>query len=81
MQITRSLKQATINRRYNSIKRYFDWAKQQGIIQTDYSKSIKFVPAVKTSQKQMTDKEEAALMNAVEIYGTLREIAMIIFML
>ncbi|EJQ97344.1 hypothetical protein II5_05983 [Bacillus cereus MSX-A1] len=81
MQITRSLKPATINRRINSIKRYFDWAKQQGIIQTDYSKSIKFVPAVKTSPKQMTDKEEAALMNTVEKYGTLRDKAMIIFML
>lgn len=81
MQIIRSLKPATINRRINSIKRYFDWAKQQGLIQTNYSKSIKFVPAEKTSPKQMTDKEEAALMNAVEKYGTLRDKTMIIFML
>lgn len=81
MQITRSLKPATINRRINSIKRYFNWAKEQGVIQTDYSKSIKFVPTVKTSPKQMTDKEEASLMNAVEKYGTLRDKTMIIFML
>lgn len=29
MQITRLLKPATINRRINSIKRYFEWAKQK----------------------------------------------------
>ncbi|MRC81687.1 tyrosine-type recombinase/integrase, partial [Bacillus thuringiensis] len=70
-----------INRRINSIKRYFDWAKQKGLVQTNYSKSIKFVPTEKTSPKRMSDKEEAALMNAVEKYGTLRDKAMIIFML
>lgn len=81
MQINRSLKPSTINRRINSIKRYFDWAKQQGLIQTNYSKSIKFVPTEKTSPRQMTDKEEAALMNTVEKYGTLRDKTMLIFML
>ncbi|MGR5897437.1 hypothetical protein ACT7C8_17260 [Bacillus cereus] len=29
MQVTRLLKPSTINRRINSIKRYFDWAKQK----------------------------------------------------
>ncbi len=61
MQITRLLKPATINRRINSIKRYFDWAKQKELVQTDYSKSIKFVPTEKTSPKRMSDKEEVAL--------------------
>ncbi|AHJ86773.2 tyrosine-type recombinase/integrase [Lysinibacillus sphaericus] len=81
MQVTRLLKPSTINRRINSIKRYFDWAKQKGLVQTNYSKSIKFVPTEKTSPKRMSDKEEAALMHAVEKYGTLRDRAMIIFML
>lgn len=81
MQITRLLKPATINRRINSIKRYFDWAKQKGLVQTNYSKSIKFVPTEKTSPKRMSDKEESALMNAVEKYGTLRDKTIIIFML
>ncbi|MGN4669624.1 tyrosine-type recombinase/integrase [Bacillus cereus group sp. MYBK234-1] len=81
MQVTRLLKPSTINRRINSIKRYFDWAKQKGLVQTNYSKSIKFVPTKKTSPKRMSDKEEAALMYAVEKYGTLRDRAMIIFML
>lgn len=81
MQVTRLLKPSTINRRINSIKRYFDWAKQKGLVQTNYSKSIKFVPTEKTSPKRMSDKEEAALMYAVEKYGTLRDRAMIIFML
>ncbi|OUB63572.1 tyrosine-type recombinase/integrase [Bacillus thuringiensis] len=81
MQVTRLLKPSTINRRINSIKRYFGWAKQKGLVQTNYSKSIKFVPTEKTSPKRMSDKEEAALMYAVEKYGTLRDRAMIIFML
>ncbi|MCC2458356.1 MULTISPECIES: tyrosine-type recombinase/integrase [Bacillus] len=81
MQINRSLKPSTINRRINSIKRYFDWAKQQRLIQTNYSKAIKFVPTEKTSPRQMTDKEEASVMNAVEKYGTLRDKTMIVFML
>ncbi|HDR6244823.1 TPA: tyrosine-type recombinase/integrase [Bacillus cereus] len=81
MQVTRLLKPSTINRRINSIKRYFDWAKQKGLVQTNYSKSIKFVPTEKTSPERMSDKEEAALMHAVEKYGTLRDRAMIIFML
>ncbi|MGR5978943.1 hypothetical protein ACT7DJ_14640 [Bacillus cereus] len=66
MKITRLLKPPMINRRINSIKRYFDWAKQKGLVQTNYSKSIKFVPTEKTSPKRMSDKEEAALMHAVE---------------
>ncbi|PEF61034.1 hypothetical protein [Bacillus cereus] len=81
MQITRLLKPATINRRINSIKRYFDWAKQKDLVQTNYSKSIKFVSTEKTSPKQMSNKEEATLMNAVEKYDILRDKAMIIFML
>lgn len=51
MQIERSLKPSTINRRINSIKRYFDWAKQKGIIQNNHSRPIKFVPTEKTSPK------------------------------
>lgn len=79
MQITRLLKLFTINRRINSIKCYFDWAKQKGLVQTNYSKSIKFVPTEKTSPKRMSDKEAAALMNTVEKYGTLLDKTMIIF--
>ncbi|HHL0974438.1 TPA: hypothetical protein ACQUHP_006223 [Bacillus cereus] len=81
MQINRSLKPATINRTINAIKHYFYWAKQQRIIQTDYFKSTKFVPAVKTSSKQMTDKEESVLMNAFEKYGAFRDKTIIILML
>ncbi|WP_308665816.1 hypothetical protein [Bacillus sp. IBL03825] len=61
IQIPKSLNPATINRRINSIKCYFNWEKEQGVIQTNYSKSIKFVPTVKTSPKQMTVKENASL--------------------
>ncbi|MED3324945.1 tyrosine-type recombinase/integrase [Bacillus thuringiensis] len=81
IQITRLLKPSTINRRMNSIKRYFEWAKQKNLVQTNYSKAIKFVPSEKNSPKRMSDKEEATLMTAVEKYGTLRDKIMIIFML
>lgn len=65
MKITRLLKPSTINRSVNSNKRYFDRAKQKDLVQTNYSKSITFVPTEKTSPQHMSDKE-AVLMNAVE---------------
>lgn len=71
MQITRLLQPATINRCINSIERYFDRARQKGMVQTNYSKSINVVLAEKTNPKRMSDKEAAVLMNVIEEYVNL----------
>ena len=75
------LKPATINRRIVTLKRFFGWAVAEGLINRDPSKPIKMVPEEKASPRQMTDKEEAALMAAVENYGTLRDQTIITIML
>lgn len=81
MQNVRSLKPATINRRLNTIKRYFDWALKQEIVQVDCSRPVKLVPEEKTSPRQMTDKEESALMVAVEKNGNIRDRTILLVML
>ncbi|MDZ5479154.1 hypothetical protein [Bacillus thuringiensis] len=73
MQITRLLQPATINWCINSIERYFDRARQTGMVQTNYSKSINVVLAEKTSPKRMSDKEAAVLMNIIEEYVKLSD--------
>ncbi|WP_088186381.1 tyrosine-type recombinase/integrase [Desulfosporosinus sp. FKA] len=81
MQRIIELKPATINRRLITLKRFFDWAITEGIIRRDPSKPVKLVPEEKVSPRQMTDKEEAALVAAAEYNGSIRDQAIIILML
>jgi integrase/recombinase XerD len=73
MQKTMGLKPSTINRRLITLKRFFEWASSEGLIRRNPSKPVKLVPEVKTSPRQMTDKEEAALIAAAEHKGSLRD--------
>lgn len=73
MQKTMGLKPSTINRRLNTLKRFFEWANSEGLIRCNPSKPVKLVPEEKTSPRQMTDKEEAALIAAAEHKGSLRD--------
>ncbi|MDA8210381.1 MAG: tyrosine-type recombinase/integrase [Clostridia bacterium] len=81
LQKIRCLKPATVNRRLNTLKRYFYWAACQGLVSIDYSKPIKLIPEKKTSPRQMTDKEEAALMVTAEKHGTVRDRTLLLMML
>lgn len=72
------LKPATINRRLISIKRYFGWATAEGLVARDPAKAVKLVPWVIPPPRHLTDKEEAALVSAVERYGSLRDRTMIV---
>ena len=81
MQKVMELKPATINRRIITLKRYFYWAMTESIIRRDPSKPVKLVPEEKVSPRQMTDKEEAALMAAVEHSGSLRDQTILIILL
>jgi len=81
MQRINELKPATINRRLITLKRFFEWAIAEEFIRRDPSKPVKLVPEEKVSPRQMTDKEEAALVAAAEHNGTLRDQAILILML
>ncbi|CAM4038698.1 tyrosine-type recombinase/integrase [Cohnella lubricantis] len=75
------LKPATINRRLITLKRFFEWATSESRIRRDPSKPVKLVPEEKVSPRQMTDKEEAALIAAAEHSGSLRDQTILIVML
>ena len=77
----RSLKPATVNRRLNTIKRYFEWAALNEIVPNNYSKPVKLIPEEKTSPRRMSDKEEAALITAAEKKGNLRDRTILLLML
>ncbi|CAA9295573.1 MAG: hypothetical protein AVDCRST_MAG93-4228 [uncultured Chloroflexia bacterium] len=72
------LKPATINRHLISIKRYFGWATDEGVVNRDPAKAVKLVPRVVPPPRHLTDREEAALVAAVERYGSLRDRTLIV---
>ncbi len=75
------LKPSTINRRIVTLKRFFEWALSESRVSRDPSKPVKLVPEEQVSPRQMTDKEEAALIAAVEHKGSIRDQTIIILML
>ncbi|MGC5328637.1 tyrosine-type recombinase/integrase [Brevibacillus sp. SYSU BS000544] len=75
------LKPATINRRILTLKRFFEWATSEGFLRRDPSKPVKLVPEEKASPRQMSEKEEAALIAAVEHNGSIRDQTIITLML
>ncbi len=81
MQHEARLKPATINRRLVTLNRYFAWALGQGLIKRDPAKPVKQVPVVEGSPRHLSDREENALLSAVEKYGKLRDRALIILTL
>ncbi|WP_223070529.1 tyrosine-type recombinase/integrase [Paenibacillus caui] len=81
MQKKMKLKPTTINRRLVTIKRFFEWASDTGLIKRDPAKPVKLVPEEKTSPRQMSEREEAALIAAAEHHGTLRDQTLLILML
>jgi integrase/recombinase XerC len=72
------LKPASINRHLISIKRYFGWATDEGLVSRDPAKAVKLVPRIVPPPRHLTDKEEAALVAAVERYGSLRDRTLIV---
>ncbi len=81
MQHDARLKPATINRRLVSLNRYFAWALGQGLISRDPAKPVKQVPVVEASPRHLSDREENALLAAVEKYGSVRDRTLIVLAL
>ncbi len=72
------LKPASINRHLISIKRFFGWAIDEGLVSRDPAKAVKLVPRVVPPPRHLTDKEESALVAAVERYGATRDRTLIV---
>ncbi len=64
---------ATINRHLVSLKRYFGWARDRGLVPADPAKPVKLVPRVPQPPRHLTDQEEAALLAAVNRWGSPRD--------
>lgn len=81
LQTVLKLRPATINRHLISLKRYFGWASETGLVQRDPAKVVKLLPLVAQSPRQLTDQEEHALVAAVTSYGPLRDRTLILLAL
>ncbi len=75
------LKPATINRRVLTLKRFFGWAVLESKIHRDPSKPVKLVPEERVSPRNITDKEEVALIATAEHVGSVRDQTILIVML
>ena len=60
------LKPATINRHLVSLKRYFSWAADQGVIPRSPASVVKLVPQTSQPAYHLADHEEAALVAAAD---------------
>lgn len=67
------LKPASINRYLVSVKRYFSWAVDRGLVARDPARAVKLVPRVVPPPRHLSDKEELALVAAAENFGTPRD--------
>lgn len=81
LQTVAKLKPATINRALISIRRYLDWAVDAELINRNPAKPVKPVPRTAQSAHHLTDKEESALLKAIDEVNSLRDRALIILML
>jgi integrase/recombinase XerC len=72
------LKPASINRYLVSVKRYFSWALDEGLVSRNPAKAVKLVPRVVPPPRHLSDREESALVSAAERYGSLRDRTLIV---
>jgi integrase/recombinase XerC len=72
------LKPATINRHLVSLKRYFRWATDAGLVARDPAKAVKLMPSAPVAPRNLDDREESALVAAVTRYGTPRDRVLVV---
>lgn len=75
------LRPTSVNRTLVSLKRYFGWLHTTGQLTHDPLLPVKLVSEVMTSPRQLSDKEEEALIAAVNTSGDLRDQAILTLML
>jgi integrase/recombinase XerD len=80
LQTVRQLRPASINRALVSLKRYFAWVVDQGLMQRDPARVVKLVPQEEQPPRHLTDQEEAALVAALD-NAPLRDRTIVILLL
>ncbi|MBF6613865.1 MAG: tyrosine-type recombinase/integrase [Chloroflexi bacterium] len=81
LQTVLRLKPASINRALVTLKRYFSWAVDTGLVMRNPASVVKLVAQVAQPPRQLTDTEEEALVAAVTAGGNLRDRTIIVLML
>jgi integrase/recombinase XerD len=81
LQDVRGLRPTTVNRALVSIKRYCSWASDAGIVVRDPSRVVRLVNQEDVPPRQLSDREENALVAAVSAGGNLRDITLIVLTL
>jgi len=76
-----NLRPATINRHLVSLKRYFGWAVDIGLVARDPSRVVKLIPRTPQAPRHLTDQEEQALVAAVSQHGSLRDRTLLVLAL
>jgi integrase/recombinase XerC len=66
LQTVRQLRPATINRSLISLKRYFQWAVQEGLMARDPARAVKLLPETPRPPRHLSDREEEALLAALD---------------
>jgi len=81
LQTVLRLKPASVNRSLVTLKRYFSWAVDAGLVTRNPASVVKLVPEEEQPTRHLTDSEEEALVAAVTAGGSLRERTIIVLML
>jgi integrase/recombinase XerD len=68
---------ASINRYLVSLKRYCAWAHEHSLVVVDPGKPVRLVPRVPQPPRQLSDREEAALVAVVTAHGPARDRALL----
>ncbi len=72
---------ATVNRYLISVKKYFTWATEKGMILHNPAQEVQLIKETPHPPRRLSDQEEKNLIAAVKTSGTLRDRTIIIFML
>lgn len=75
------LRPATINRYLTSLKRFFVWAVQTGLVSYDPAQVVKMIPEEAAAPRHLTNQEEDALIAAVTVKGSVRDRVIITLLL
>lgn len=81
LQSVNKLKPATVNRSLVTLKRYFSWAVEIGLVGRNPASVVKLVAQEEQPPRHLSDGEEEALVAAVSAGGNLRDLTMIVVML
>jgi integrase/recombinase XerD len=81
LQTAVKLKPATVNRHLISLKRYFAWAWEAGLILRNSAKVVKLVEHEEQPPRHISDQEENSLVAAVTEHGAVRDRTIIVLML